>query len=460
MSAAAAAVLFALAALTFFGSARNALLALIAGTLFLGQGASFDIGLNIFPMRLLVLVAFVRVLSRGEMKFSNLNGLDRAFVGAYGFAVVVYLLRTALGHGTSDTIAQTTSLSKIGGFCDLFLGYFAFRGLLRSVDDLRQMLLRLPLLLVPFVASLAIERTSGVNPLGLLGGPANMWLDAEGRARCFGSFGHPSLLGTFGASFFLLYVPLLFEASSRVPATIAAALSLAIVGFANSGSPVTFLLLGGVILALWPLRKQLLLLKVGACAGVLLTVSVMNAPIWYLPTRISGIVGGSGWHRSYLLERGFADIDKWWLAGMPLDWTVRWFPYLIMDAADMTNLFLQFGVDGGLLAMLLLILALVVAFRRLGRALSAARELDQSLFSERCLWALAAVLVAHIINFFAITYFDQFNMIWALQMAAISGVTADVLRRSNAVSAAPPDGDPENAQAGLLHETEASAPRA
>jgi hypothetical protein len=207
-------------------------------------------------------------------------------------------------------------------------------------------------------------------------------------------------------------------------------LCLAIVGFANSGSPVTFLGLGLLVWALWPLRHRVALIKTGLALSLVAIAIAMDAPIWYLPTRISGIVGGSGWHRSYLMERGFADIDKWWLAGMPLDLTVSWFPYVILDAADMTNLFLQFGVDGGLLALLLLVLAMVLAFKRLGRALAAERELSEGRFSELLLWALAAVLIAHIINFFAITYFDQFNMIWMMQMAAISGVTAEALRRS------------------------------
>ena len=441
MNAASALVLLALAFVVFFASHRNALLALVAGTMVLGQGASFEIGVTVYPMRMLVLVAFVRVLTRGEMTFSALNGLDRAFIGAYGFAVLMYVVRTALGYGTSESISQTSTLSKVGGFCDMFLGYFAFRGLLRNTDDLKHFLLRFPLLLLPYVGSLAVERITGTNPLGMLGGPPFMWLDVEDRARCFGSFVHPSLLGTFGASFLLLYVHLLFDRAARLRAAIAMALCLAIVGLANSGSPVTFLGLGLAIWALWPLRRHVGMLKVGVGIGFLITAFAMNAPIWYLPTRISGIVGGSGWHRSYLLERGFADIDKWWLAGMPLDLTVTWFPYVLLDAADMTNLFLQFGVDGGLLAMLLLVFALVIAFRLLGRALVTARLLPGGQSLEGFLWALAAMLIAHIVNFFAITYFDQFNMIWMMQMAAISAVTAEVLNRSHEAAGSPRAGD-------------------
>lgn len=430
MNAASSLVLAAFALPILFGSHRNALLALVAGTMFLGQGVSFNIGATIYPMRFLVLIAFLRVLRRREMTFSGLNGLDRAFLGAYGFSVAMYLLRTALGYGTSESISQTSNMSKIGGFCDVLFGYFAFRGLLRGTDDLKHFLLRFPLLLLPYVGSLVIERATGNNPLGMLGAPPNMWLDAEGRSRCFGSFAHPSLLGTFGASFLLLYVPLLVEGSARMRVAMAIGLCLAIVGFANSGSPVTFLALGLLIWALWGWRQNVARLRTCLAIGFVGTAIVMDAPIWYLPTRISGIVGGSGWHRSYLMERGFADIDKWWLAGMPLELTVSWFPYLMLGAADMTNLFLQFGVDGGLLALLLLILALVMAFRRLGRALATVRSLPDSRLSELFLWALAAVLIAHIVNFVAITYFDQFNMIWMMQMAAISGVTADVLRRS------------------------------
>lgn len=445
MNAASALVLVALTILISFGSRRTALLALVAGTMFLAQGASFNVGVAVYPMRFLGLVAFLRVLRRGEMRFSGLNELDRAFVGAYGFAVAMYLIRTAFGYGTSESISQTSNLSKIGGFCDLFFGYFAFRGLLRGADDLKHLLLRFPLLLVPYVGSLAIERMTGNNPLHLLGGASQMWIDAEGRYRCFGSFGHPSILGTFGASFFLLYVPFFAEGVARMRTALAMILCLAIVGFANSGSPITFLGLGLLVWALWPLRRRIALIKAGLAFGLLITAIAMNAPIWYLPTRISGLVGGTGWHRSYLMERGFADIDRWWIAGMPLDLTVNWFPYHIMGAADMTNVFLLFGVDGGLLALLLLVLALVMAFRRLGRALRAARQPLADRLSERSLWSLAAVLVAHIVNFFAITYFDQFNIIWAMQVAAISGITTEVLRQERGGGAGSPSGQDRSA---------------
>ncbi len=207
-------------------------------------------------------------------------------------------------------------------------------------------------------------------------------------------------------------------------------------------------MLGLGVWALWPLRQKVAALKVWAGIGLLITALAMNSPIWYLPARISGIVGGSGWHRSYLIERGIADIDKWWLAGMPLDLTVNWFPYLAWGAADMTNLFLQFGVDGGVLAVLLLVLTLVRAFRRLGHSLIAARQLPEGQVSERLLWALAALLIAHVVNFFAIVYFDQFNMIWMMQMAAISAITADVLRRSSEVTRVPPPGDQRPRAAG------------
>ena len=78
----------------------------------------------------------------------------------------------------------------------------------------------------------------------------------------------------------------------------------------------------------------------------------MRDPIWYLPSKMSALIGGGGWHRSYLMDQAIRHIDQWWLAGMPLDLTVNWFPYLVHGAADMTNVYIGFGVDGGLIAML------------------------------------------------------------------------------------------------------------
>ena len=350
MSLLATGILVLLSAVVLMAPRRLALLGMMAGVLFLTQGQSFVvIGLNVYPMRFLGLVGFVRVLMRREVVATRLNGLDWVLVFAYGYVTFVYLIRTSFGFGTSADIAMTSSLSKLGLLVDVVLTYFTFRGLIHSIDDLQWFLRRFGLLLAPYVVLLLIERQTGHNPLAIIGAVPTTWVESN-RERCFGSFMHPSLLGTLGASFLLLYIGLLFGRRGRVSGMVGLVLCTAIVLIANSGSPLTFIMVGVAVWVLWPMRARMAVVKGVIAVALILLAVVMKDPVWYLPTKMSLLFGGSGWHRSYLMEQGINNIDKWWVAGMPLDLTTDWFPYLVLGAADMTNLYLAFGVDGGVLA--------------------------------------------------------------------------------------------------------------
>ena len=426
MSASGASILVLLAAVVLMAPRRWALLGIMAGVLYLTQRQSIVVlGLNMYPMRFLELVGFVRVVRRGEFVLSRMNGMDRALIWAYVYVTTVYLIRTSFGYGTSADIAMTSNFSKLGQMVDVLLCYFAFRGLMANGDDLRWLLRRFVLLLVPYVLLLLIERQTGSNPLHLVGAIPTVWIDDNGgRVRCLGSFMHPSLLGTLGASFMLLYVGLAFDKIYRISAIAGLGLCLAIVLLANSGSPLTFVMVGVTAWLLWPIRTRMFVVRGAIVVGLLLLALVMKDPLWYLPTKMSLLFGGSGWHRSYLMEQGANHIDKWWLAGMPLDLTQDWFPYLVLGAADMTNLYLGFGVDAGVVAIILLVLLLTRTFGWLGKALATVRRSSPPFREhELLLWGLGAVLMGHIVNFLAITYFDQTNVVWLMQLAAISSLS-------------------------------------
>ena len=124
------------------------------------------------------------------------------------------------------------------------------------------------------------------------------------------------------------------------------------------------------------------------------------------------------------MDVAFRNMDQWWFVGMPLDLTQDWFPYLVGGAVDITNLYLSFGLDAGLLAMALFILLLVRAFRSLGQALTTVRSSSLTPSeAEFLLWGLGAMLSGHISNWIAITYFDQTNVVWFMQLAAISSIS-------------------------------------
>ena len=118
---------------------------------------------------------------------------------------------------------------------------------------------------------------------------------------------------------------------------------------------------------------------------------------------------------------------------MPLKETDSWFPYILSTtgSADVTNEFLLFGITAGLGAMTLFIVLLTRAFRSLGVALSAVRGgMPGGRDAELMLWSLGVMLAMHIVNWLGITYFDQTGAIWFMQLATVSNVSAECLRKA------------------------------
>ena len=400
-----------LVALSLFARARWALLGLSGGVLYMTLGQAIEVlGLSIYPMRVLTLAAFVRVLLRGEWSFSMLNGIDTVVLLVYGYRTVVFILN---GNGNE--------INAIGLLIDVTLVYFASRGLLRSFEDLTWFLRALALLLVPYVVILWIESSTGHNPFLIVGG-IDQFVTRNGLPRCIGSFGHASILGTFGASFLPLFFALLLSRTSRPWGILGMSLCLGIVFFSNSGGPLTCAMVAALGWLFWFLRTKMPAMRVSIFAILIALVLVMESPLWYLLAKVSDIAGGDGWHRAYLMDIAFRNLDQWWLVGMSVLKTKDWFPYTVVTGgADIINYYLDFGVAAGLAATGLFCFLLVRAFSRLGRALEAVRSsVPVYRDNEFLLWALGVVLSVHVFNWFGMVYFDQYYAVFFMQLATLS----------------------------------------
>jgi hypothetical protein len=426
-------ILSALALLVLFGSRRWATLGMLGGILYLTQGMALNVaGFSLYPTRVLLLVVILRIVVKREYSSLNFNQIDKVFVWLYVYSVGVFLLRSNEGQ-----------VFQVGVTIDALLAYFAFRVLVQTIDDLRWLLCGLVALLLPYALLVWIESLTLSNPFSAVGGAENatagdMWI-REGRLRATGSFGHPSLLGTVGATYFAVYIGLLFEGKCRLNALLGIVLCLAIVGASNSGGPAT-----GVAVALagwlaWRVRTEMQWLRRFLLALIALLAMVMEAPIWYLLAKVSQITGGAGWHRSELMNVAFQNLDRWWFAGMPLSETSGWLPYTntLTGNVDMTNTYLQFGVNSGLGAVILLLALLTVAFSRLGRSMGVIRS-NQTHWGgvEPLYWGLGVMLTVHLFNWFAITYWDQTNIMWFLQLAILGSLTSYVIDAQSATAVA------------------------
>jgi hypothetical protein len=383
---------------------------MLAGVLFMPQEQSMDIaGINVTGIRFLEMAAMLRLVVRRE--HCTFNQIDATLVLAYGYTTLVFLLRSDKGHAY-----------MIGAALDAALCYLPFRAWIRDIDDFCGVLRKFGFLLLPYVGLLLAESLTQHNPFEVLG--AASWLDLrEGRQRVMGSFRNPSLLGTLGAAFFPLYVAMVMAKRMVTPAVLGGLLCLSVVLLANSGSPVSALGAGALAWFCWPVREHMRLIRRCLVVTLFYLIVLMDAPVWYVLERFSFLTGGSGWHRAHLLNMAFQDLDHWWLAGMDLDNTVRWFPYTlaITGAADITNNYVAFGLNAGLPAMLLLVLLLAVAFRALGRAAKSAQIAGRQ-GDAFMLWGLGCTLMVHTITWLGITYFDQTYVIWYFHLAAIASL--------------------------------------
>jgi hypothetical protein len=274
-----------------------------------------------------------------------------------------------------------------------------------------------------------VERVIGRSAFTWVGAESELLFRNDG-ARCQGAFRHAILLGSVAAAFLSLYIGLWVGAGRRSLATIGAAACVALVILSNSGGPVTSVGAALVGWSTWFLRDRMFLVRRGVLGLLVLTAVVMKAPIWYLPYKISGIVGGGGYHRGLLMDQAWQDLGKWWLAGMNIRDTASWIPYVhdLFGGADVTNQFLTFGLRAGAPAIALFILLLAFGLERIGHAQALLRAPRTSgSANEFLLWGLGVALFVHAVSWWGVAYFDQSYVVWLAHMAAASASVAAVM---------------------------------
>lgn len=403
-----------------FGSKRWALLSIVAGALYLTEGMALTVaGFSLYPARFLILVALARIIVRREFAVVEMNRIDHILILLYTYSFGVFLLRSNEGL-----------TYQLGVVIDSLSLYFTFRTLVRTFDDFKWLIRKMVFLLIPYVPLLWIESITSQNLFAVVGGvelarAGDLWF-REGRLRAAGSFLHPSLLGTFGGIFLPIYMAMWLIHGERIIGAIGTCLCIAIVAASNSGGPALCAVAAFIGWMIWPLRFAMRSVRRALAAMIVLLALVMKAPIWYLLARLGSITGGDGYHRAALLDVAFQNLDKWWLAGMPLSGTMGWLPYnnVATGHVDITNYFLLFGLDGGVGSVLLFVALLVSIFSHLGRSMSIVRSQHQTDNRvELLLWALGVVVFIHIVNWFGITYFDQMDVFWFLQLALVGSLT-------------------------------------
>jgi hypothetical protein len=383
---------------------------LVAAYVTLGQYVVIA-GANFTMLRILVVFAFARALIRSDYGSFSPNGLDKAMIAWSVSTIVTYTLLWQEGHAF---------VNRMGLCFDTVGVYFACRLYILDIDDVSRIFSLCAVLVVPLAVAMLYEYFTGRNLFAVLGGVPALSEIRNGRVRCQGSFRHPILMGTFGATMLPLILSLWWQRGVSKTLVVAGAFSCCII-VACSGSSGAFMatLYGVAGLLFWFLRDNMRTVRWGIVLALVIMQLVMKSPFWYILARLSSLTGGTGWHRAYLIDQAIRYINEWWLVGTRV--TAHWMPTgLLIDPTntDITNQYLLEGVNGGLITMIIFISIIVLGFKYVGKTV---RMIDSDDFPVKILvWSMGAALFAHSISFVSVSYFDQIKVFWYFLIAAIA----------------------------------------
>jgi hypothetical protein len=300
--------------------------------------------------------------------------------------------------------------------------YYLLRFLIRDLDEVPRIIKLISVTIVVLALLMLIEKSTTRNIFSVFGGVAvNTMVDEGGRLRCQGPFRHPILAGTFGATLLPLFLGLRFQGRRfRHLANAGIVAATVIVLTAHSSGPVVACVFVVIGMMLWHLRDHMRAVRWGGVFAIIALHIIMKDPIWALYGRLSELLGGTGYHRTYLITAAIKHFDEWWLMGT--HYTAHWMPYTLgfyPNQVDITNQFINEGVEGGLVTMVLFIILLSLCFRAVGRLVHFTETLRP--FSSRIMvWSLGVALLAHVVSFMSVAYFDQNVVMFYLLLACIS----------------------------------------
>lgn len=398
---------------------RYAIFPLLAAAVFISMQQQLVVATLDFNMlRILVLFGWVRLILRSECQEVQLNAIDKVLI----LLVIVRTLSYTLLWQNPDAF-----INRLGEAFNALGIFFLMRFLIRDLDEIEYAIKALALICVPLAIAMVIEWATGRNFFAVFGGVPEFTVVRDGRLRCQGAFKHPILAGTFAASLVPLFLALWRsdDQKSKGLAVIGAIAATIITVSTSSSGPAFAYLAGLAALCLWSARKLLpTFLWLTMCGAIALQM-FMKAPIWALLWRLKVFGASTAYHRYYLFDQFIRRFQEWWLVGTKT--TANWGYFLI----DITNQYVQIGVQGGLITLGLFLVVIVLCFRRLAKAVGVLED-HPSVF---LVWALGASLCSHVVSFMGVSYFDQIILLWYMLLAMIATASSLASQRTQETNA-------------------------
>lgn len=422
---------------------RNAVGAMLAIAAFVPLGQQITLfGLHFYFLRILILAGFCRLLMRRETGGFKLVAMDKFFICWVLTGFICDLIR-----GGSAQI--------FGAVYDAGGVYFLIRIWIRNSDDLLAHLRLLAFVAVAIGICMAWETIKHQDLFYIFGGVPKVPMERGGRFRAEGPFLQPILAGTFGATLFPLLIGLWRNGGRGRWLALGGIIGSIIITLASASSGPLLTFLAAIVgFCLWPMRKRMHLFRRSIVIVLIGFTLVMNAPVWYLIAKVSDVVGGGGWHRSWLIQQFLTHLSQWWLVGT--SYTANWAPGgEVMpnnpDMMDITNHYVAQGIHGGILGLGFFLAMIVAGFKTIGR--SVRTEINPPV-DRILLWTFGVSLASHCAAFISVSYFDQIQVFWFWLLAVIAAMPSwahQELAEEPAQETTGSFDDPHNVEAAALN---------
>jgi hypothetical protein len=351
-------------------------------------------GLDFSMLRLITILALVRIIIRGEYRGLNYGRLDRLFLLWVAAASVAFLLR----------VGPSGFVPSLGYSFDALASYFVIRMLVRGPGDVLavwKQVAWIVLVLSPFIL---YENATRNNAFGMFSYEGfEIAVVRDGKVRAKGPLSHPILTGTFGAVVIPVFVGIMRGQKKGRTLMGMASVAATIVTFAaGSSGPLMAWIAGALGWAAWSIRGRTRQILWGTVFLAVVIHFVREKPVWHLILRLSSITGGTGYHRYELIDAFIRRFTEWALVGT--DNTAHWG----WGLQDTTNHYVAQGVNGGLATLVLFLLLLQASFAQLRLARNAFERFQGPASPwAPFAWGCSVSLAVHCVSFISVSYFGQ-----------------------------------------------------
>ena len=372
-------------------------------------------GMHFTMMRILILAGLARgVWSKAKSSEgwfgTGFNGIDQAMVLWLTFSYVIVTLQWM----NSEMV-----IASLGNLVDALGGYLVVRFFISDGETIRTAIKTLAMICVVHGVFMIGEQITGVNVFSLVGGLSMTdSIIRNGHLRSSGVMG-PLGEGVFAGVLVPIFLWLRTEKKSRMAAIAGLAGATAMLVTTHASTP--WLALGGGLigLSLWPLRKEMRVIRWGFVLTLVALHLYMKSPVWHLISDVNLTGDSSSWHRYTLINQTIIHFSDWWLLGFKnyagWDW----------DMWDTSDLFVATALTGGLISLAFLILVFKRSFGAIG---TTRRHVEGDPKQEWFLWCLGSALFSVVVSSIGIAFIYQSQIELYVIPACIAVATREAMR--------------------------------